>query len=366
VAKLEYGELTPYSKIEQHMSQAWLDKRLVFSHAFDKWIDPRTQEAQGRSLNTLPPILADFSTEKPPETNKSPRHPQFSFPRMYWDPCHMLFNYTAEAIKTLDVSDQKYKVRKAQQTYSEWLQDLKIFFAINGCGNADYPALDPPELPYVQPIFETYYMSQLTMRILHHVFNVTPALDTYFHTTTEPVPTATNVTEATEKPDTWPHMEKLVAPEPDLNNLTISKNDENSGEGFTKGMFILFGVFLFWSLLCCSLCFGLVTRSTAKTFTEYNLTKAETQYLESLYKTPSTYSTDLGAAAFIQKHFPESKTAMNAVFHRPLADLQRMVLQAKSSSQHESPMIRKAESLPDLKPKCLCCEFNHEPKLYVI
>jgi len=90
------------------------------------------------------------------------------------------------------------------------------------------------------------------------------------------------------------------------------------------------------------------------------------KYLESLYKTPSSYSMNFGAAAFIQKYFPESHNAMNAVFHRPLADLQRLASQSQSKFENDTFIFRKAESLPEIKPKCLCCEFNHEPKLFVI
>jgi hypothetical protein len=61
---------------------------------------------------------------------------------------------------------------------------------------------------------------------------------------------------------------------------------------------------------------------------------------------------------FIEKHFPENSSPINAVFHRPLSDLQKMAMQNENNSF--------SQSIKQIHNKCLCCEVNHEPKLYVV
>jgi hypothetical protein len=198
VAKLHFGDLTPYSQVEHTLTRRWFEKRLTFSTSLEKWIDPNLQEAQGRSLGTPPPLLSGFvtttvstttttstttmsTTTMPRHVNTSRRHSQFSFPRMYWDPCHILFNHTAEAIKNLNVSMQTPGMREAQIEYIEWLKAVQLFYSFEGCGTNGYPVTDPPDLPYVQPVFEAYYLTSLFVNVMYDWYNITPAVSINQH-----------------------------------------------------------------------------------------------------------------------------------------------------------------------------------------
>ena len=175
VAKIEYGDLTPYHNIDHTLTQSWFDQRLTYSRSSERWIDPHVQEAQGRSLGTPPPLLTAFPTTSPPKARRQIYRlhnlPQFAFPRQYWDPCDPMFNVTAEKMKQIDVTYQHWKVRDAQETYIHWLEQVRLFLSFDGC--IDMPH-DIPELPNVQPLFEIYFQSYVLDMLMAQMFNVTP------------------------------------------------------------------------------------------------------------------------------------------------------------------------------------------------
>jgi len=62
VAKMEFGDLTPFSQVEHALSKTYFDKRLTYSPSLSKWIHPAEQQAEGRSLGTPPPLMTEFTS----------------------------------------------------------------------------------------------------------------------------------------------------------------------------------------------------------------------------------------------------------------------------------------------------------------